>query len=612
MANYEDIPRGQLSTVILSCLLDKDKYGYEIIDEVLKNTNGKVSIKQPSLYSNLKRMEDQSLISSYWRDSEIGGRRHYYHLTDLGKKYLEKWNVTPVAKEEKINDEPKTHFAQQENLFNLTSSKTDSKVETNNSIDDTNQSNSFIQFDLFSNNNIISSPASEAKQEIVLEDEIDGQIIESEANKINDTNSQKPILTSYEKDDSPKINKFEYVSNTNKSFSETISSVNTVSKKRYMETKSEENVIKQNIFETTKKEDIATSQSIIKTTKNDEGNFPVGGEESKQNYIYNNFKNDFSNTRENNIVENQSTTTTVALEEENKDYNEELQSIKVENSVDFNTISGYIPRQEPAKPVVDEKHNMEHNEEADHDDGVFITERIDVGNLPKSTPWNRRFDFYVSGNSISKDITSGANVEDRVKQLYEESMQSSENKKIETIDSKINFTSYLDLQKFYQNQNIKFKPYQKTLKKNEQNMDMIRISKLNFLTTLCVFGIYVLISLICGFSFCTISNAYLNCPLTFIVYPALLFIPVIFTFLTYIKIPQKKVAKVEQFKFNTTLAGLSILLIPIIFAINLFAGFTFANFSSFAICIIYPIFISLTYFVYYFVQKLLIKSRKMY
>ncbi|MBE7082578.1 MAG: PadR family transcriptional regulator, partial [Clostridiales bacterium] len=56
----EEIRRGQLSTFILMTLVDKDKYGYEIIDEVLQTTNGKISIKQPSLYSSLKRMEQQS------------------------------------------------------------------------------------------------------------------------------------------------------------------------------------------------------------------------------------------------------------------------------------------------------------------------------------------------------------------------------------------------------------------------------------------------------------------------------------------------------------------------------------------------------------------------
>ena len=79
-----EIPRGQLSTILLSTLLSGDKYGYEIIKDIEEKSGGRLKIKQPSLYSSLTRMEKQKLISSYWRDSEIGGRRHYYSLTDYG------------------------------------------------------------------------------------------------------------------------------------------------------------------------------------------------------------------------------------------------------------------------------------------------------------------------------------------------------------------------------------------------------------------------------------------------------------------------------------------------------------------------------------------------
>ena len=88
MGKNQDTQKGKLSSIILSALSQGDKYGFEIISEIEKQTNGMVVIKQPSLYSSLKRMEDQDLISSYWMDSEIGGRRHYYRLTDYGKKQL--------------------------------------------------------------------------------------------------------------------------------------------------------------------------------------------------------------------------------------------------------------------------------------------------------------------------------------------------------------------------------------------------------------------------------------------------------------------------------------------------------------------------------------------
>ena len=140
MAKIDEIPRGQLSTIILMCLTEKDKYGYEIIDDVLNKTNGKMSIKQPSLYSSLKRMEEQSLISSYWRDSEIGGKRHYYHLTDLGKKHLEKWQANISFSESESNDckidNNETKVLQQSNMFGATNTLPKNISETKPENDD--------------------------------------------------------------------------------------------------------------------------------------------------------------------------------------------------------------------------------------------------------------------------------------------------------------------------------------------------------------------------------------------------------------------------------------------------------------------------------------------
>lgn len=81
--------RGSVNNIILESLMTGQKYGYEIIKEVEEKTNGKVKLKQPSLYSSLKRFESKNIITSYWGDSDIGGRRHYYLLTDYGRKYYE-------------------------------------------------------------------------------------------------------------------------------------------------------------------------------------------------------------------------------------------------------------------------------------------------------------------------------------------------------------------------------------------------------------------------------------------------------------------------------------------------------------------------------------------
>ena len=83
-----DLIRGNIDTIILTTMLDGDKYGLDIIKEVEIRSNGTYELKQPTLYSCLKRLENQELISSYWLDSDIGGRRHYYKLTEKGKESL--------------------------------------------------------------------------------------------------------------------------------------------------------------------------------------------------------------------------------------------------------------------------------------------------------------------------------------------------------------------------------------------------------------------------------------------------------------------------------------------------------------------------------------------
>jgi len=82
-----DLIRGNIDTIILKTMLEEDKYGLDIIKEVEQRSNGTYELKQPTLYSCLKRLENQQLISSYWKNSDIGGKRHYYKLTDKGREF---------------------------------------------------------------------------------------------------------------------------------------------------------------------------------------------------------------------------------------------------------------------------------------------------------------------------------------------------------------------------------------------------------------------------------------------------------------------------------------------------------------------------------------------
>ena len=162
----KELPRGQLNPFILSTMKDGDKYGYEIIEDIKEKTG--VEIKQPSLYSSLKRMEVQKLVSSYWKDSAIGGKRHYYCLTDEGKKFLEENPIPPIEKTEEKNviaddgvfldtakpvfidqKSDETILAEQENIFDLTKKKTESKDEKIQFNIKNSDENEPVQFDLF-------------------------------------------------------------------------------------------------------------------------------------------------------------------------------------------------------------------------------------------------------------------------------------------------------------------------------------------------------------------------------------------------------------------------------------------------------------------------------
>lgn len=87
-----DLIRGHINTIILRTLYERDKYGYEIIEEIEAKSHGQYSLKQPTLYSALKRLESQGYINAYWKTDEVsnGGRRKYYTLTDSGREITEK------------------------------------------------------------------------------------------------------------------------------------------------------------------------------------------------------------------------------------------------------------------------------------------------------------------------------------------------------------------------------------------------------------------------------------------------------------------------------------------------------------------------------------------
>lgn len=84
-----DLIRGHIDTIILRLLTERDHYGYEIMKAIYEDSDGRYELKEPSLYTSLRRLEGQKLIRSYWGDESRGARRKYYTITEAGRRTYE-------------------------------------------------------------------------------------------------------------------------------------------------------------------------------------------------------------------------------------------------------------------------------------------------------------------------------------------------------------------------------------------------------------------------------------------------------------------------------------------------------------------------------------------
>lgn len=79
-----------LSFQILLALVDRDRYGYDIIEEIERQTDGAMSPKTGSLYAALQRLQDEGHIApaADAPDPDEDSRRRYYCLTPKGRRAL--------------------------------------------------------------------------------------------------------------------------------------------------------------------------------------------------------------------------------------------------------------------------------------------------------------------------------------------------------------------------------------------------------------------------------------------------------------------------------------------------------------------------------------------
>ena len=107
-----DLIRGHTDAIILARLLQSDSYGYEINKMISTLSSGRFELKEATLYTAFKRLEEQGCIASYWGGNGAGARRRYYTITPEGKdachRLLGEWLETKEIMNKLLDTEEKT------------------------------------------------------------------------------------------------------------------------------------------------------------------------------------------------------------------------------------------------------------------------------------------------------------------------------------------------------------------------------------------------------------------------------------------------------------------------------------------------------------------------
>lgn len=88
----KELKAGFVELSILIFLSEQDMYGYEISQMFETRSNGKIEVKEGTLYPILYRLEEKHVIESYWETVKGRGKpRKYYRLTSVGCDYLKQY-----------------------------------------------------------------------------------------------------------------------------------------------------------------------------------------------------------------------------------------------------------------------------------------------------------------------------------------------------------------------------------------------------------------------------------------------------------------------------------------------------------------------------------------
>ena len=89
--NYgRELLKGNTDSLLLYLVNRQPTYGYQIIKELEKRSNGYFQFKEGTLYPALHRLEKDKFIKGKWQMLPNGQQRRYYYITKKGQRALAK------------------------------------------------------------------------------------------------------------------------------------------------------------------------------------------------------------------------------------------------------------------------------------------------------------------------------------------------------------------------------------------------------------------------------------------------------------------------------------------------------------------------------------------
>lgn len=84
MSQDRELVKGNIDSLLLSLIAQQPMYGYQVIRELDKRSEGYFKFKEGTLYPILHRLETAGLVMSKWQPLIGGRQRKYYYITDKG------------------------------------------------------------------------------------------------------------------------------------------------------------------------------------------------------------------------------------------------------------------------------------------------------------------------------------------------------------------------------------------------------------------------------------------------------------------------------------------------------------------------------------------------